>query len=76
MLSFNLQFYLKKDESSIQGSIELKKIITPIEQIENFRSCFEVLTSDGMQNSIVCCEDENNAREWIVAITQNIVNCN
>lgn len=65
-----------KDETSIQGSLELGSVVTPINLIQNFESCFELRTMYGVHDCSVCVENEKTAREWIAAITQNIVNCN
>ena len=69
-------FVNSKDESSIQGSIELAKIKESIKLINGFSTCFTVKTMDGVSDCSVCAESEDSAREWINAITQNMVNCN
>lgn len=69
-------FVNAKDESSIQGSIELDKIKESLKLINGFNSCFTIKTLDGISDCSVCAESEDSAREWINAITQNTVNCN
>jgi hypothetical protein len=69
-------FVNAKDETSIQGSIELAKIKESIKIINGFNSCFTVKTMDGVSDCSICAESEDSAREWINAITQNSVNCN
>ncbi len=69
-------FVNSKDESSIQGSIELAKIKESIKLINGFATCFTVKTIDGVSDCSICAESEDSAREWINAITQNMVNCN
>lgn len=69
-------FVNSKDESSIQGSIELDKIKESIKLINGFSSCFTVKTLEAVSDCSICAESEDSAREWINAITQNAVNCN
>jgi hypothetical protein len=69
-------FVNAKDETSIQGSIELAKIKESIKIINGFNSCFTVKTIDGISDCSICAESEDSAREWINSITQNTVNCN
>ena len=69
-------FVNAKDESSIQGSIELDKIKESLKLINGFSSCFTVKTLDNISDCSICAESEDSAREWINAITQNAVNCN
>lgn len=69
-------FVNAKDESSIQGSIELDKIKESLKLINGFASCFTVKTLDNVSDCSICAESEDSAREWINAITQNAVNCN
>lgn len=69
-------FVNAKDETSIQGSIELGKIKESLKLINGFPTCFTVKTIDGISDCSVCAESEDSAREWINAITQNAVNCN
>jgi len=69
-------FVNAKDESSIQGSIELDKIKESLKLINGFPSCFTVKTLDNVSDCSICAESEDSAREWINAITQNAVNCN
>lgn len=69
-------FVNPKDESSIQGSIELDKIRESLKLINGFASCFTVKTLDNISDCSICAESEDSAREWINAITQNAVNCN
>jgi len=69
-------FVNAKDESSIQGSIELAKIKESLKLINGFPTCFTIKTIDGVSDCSVCAESEDSAREWINAITQNAVNCN
>ena len=68
--------FSKKDETSIQGSIELSKIKDSIKLINNFNSCFMIKTYDGVSDCSICAESDDSAKEWINAITQNSVNCN
>ena len=69
-------FVNAKDESSIQGSVELAKIKESLKLINGFPTCFTIKTIDGVSDCSVCAESEDSAREWINAITQNAVNCN
>lgn len=69
-------FVNSKDESSIQGSIDLGKIKESLKLINGFPTCFTIKTIDGVSDCSVCAESEDSAREWINAITQNSVNCN
>ena len=69
-------FVNAKDESSIQGSIDLGKIKESIKLINGFPTCFTIKTIDGVSDCSVCAESEDSAREWINAVTQNAVNCN
>lgn len=69
-------FVNSKDESSIQGSIELDKIKESIKLINGFNSCFTIKTLDEISDCSICAESEDSAREWINAISQNAVNCN
>lgn len=69
-------FVNAKDETSIQGSIELAKISESIKLINGFATCFTIKTIDSVSDCSVCAESEDSAREWINAITQNAVNCN
>jgi hypothetical protein len=69
-------FVNAKDESSIQGSIDLGKIKESIKLINGFPTCFTVKTIDGVSDCSICAESEDSTREWINAITQNAVNCN
>lgn len=69
-------FVNAKDETSIQGSIELDKIKENLKLINGFPSCFTIKTLDSVSDCSVCAESEDSAREWINAITQNAVNCN
>jgi hypothetical protein len=69
-------FVNAKDETSIQGSIELAKIKESIKIINGFNSCFTIKTIDTISDCSICAESEDSAREWINAITQNSVNCN
>jgi hypothetical protein len=69
-------FVNAKDESSIQGSIELGKIKESLKLINGFPTCFTIKTVDGISDCSVCAESEDSAREWINAVTQNAVNCN
>lgn len=69
-------FVNAKDESSIQGSIELDKIKESLKLINGFSSCFTVKTLDSVSDCSICAESEDSAREWINSITQNAVNCN
>jgi hypothetical protein len=69
-------FVNPKDESSIQGSIELDKIKESLKLINGFPSCFTVKTLDAVSDCSICAESEDSAREWINSITQNAVNCN
>ena len=54
----------------------LKNILTPIVVVDNFPSCFEIKTQDLIESYVICVENENTARNWILAITQNVINCN
>lgn len=69
-------FVNSKDESSIQGSIELFRIKESLKLINGFPSCFTIKTIDGISDCSICAESEDSAREWINSITQNAVNCN
>ncbi len=69
-------FVNSKDETSIQGSIELGKIKESLKLINGFPTCFTIKTIDGVSDCSVCAESEDSSREWINAITQNSVNCN
>ncbi len=69
-------FINPKDETSIQGSIELNKITESLKLINGFNSCFTIKTKDGVSDCSICAENEDSAREWINSITQNSVNCN
>lgn len=70
-------YYLdSSDESTIQGSLLLKQIQTPITIINNFNNCFLLKTEHINQECTICVEDENVLNDWIHSITQNIVNCN
>lgn len=69
-------FVNAKDESSIQGSIDLGKIRESLKLINGFPTCFTIKTLDGVSDCSVCAESDDSAREWINAITQNAVNCN
>jgi hypothetical protein len=69
-------FVNAKDESSIQGSIELGKIKESLKLINGFPTCFTIKTVDGVSDCSICAESEDSSREWINAITQNAVNCN
>lgn len=69
-------FVNAKDESSIQGSIELSKIKESLKLINGFPTCFTIKTVDGVSDCSICAESEDSSREWINAITQNAVNCN
>ena len=69
-------FVNAKDESSIQGSIDLGKIKESLKLINGFPTCFTIKTIDGVSDCSVCAESEDSAREWINAVTQNAVNCN
>ena len=69
-------FVNAKDESSIQGSIELAKIKESLKLINGFPTCFTIKTVDGISDCSVCAESEDSSREWINAVTQNAVNCN
>lgn len=69
-------FVNAKDESSIQGSIDLGRIKESIKLINGFPTCFTIKTIDGVSDCSVCAESEDSTREWINAITQNAVNCN
>lgn len=69
-------FVNAKDESSIQGSVELAKIKESVRLINGFPTCFTIKTLDGVSDCSVCAESEDSSREWINAITQNAVNCN
>jgi hypothetical protein len=69
-------FVNAKDESSIQGSIDLGKIKESLKLINGFPTCFTIKTLDGVSDCSVCAESDDSAREWINAITQNAVNCN
>jgi hypothetical protein len=69
-------FVNAKDESSIQGSIELAKIKESLKLINGFPTCFTIKTLDGVSDCSICAESEDSAREWINAVTQNAVNCN
>jgi len=69
-------FVNAKDESSIQGSIELGRIKESLKLINGFPTCFTIKTIDGVSDCSVCAESEDSAREWINAVTQNAVNCN
>lgn len=68
-------FINPKDETSIQGSIELGKIKDNIKMITGFPTCFTIKTIDDVSDCTVCAESEEKAIEWINAITQNSVNC-
>lgn len=67
---------IQKDETSIQGSIELAKIKESLKLINGFPTCFTIKTIDSVSDCSICAESEDSAREWINAITQNAVNCN
>jgi hypothetical protein len=69
-------FVNAKDESSIQGSIELAKIRESLKLINGFPTCFTIKTLDGVSDCSICAESDDSAREWINAVTQNAVNCN
>jgi len=69
-------FVNAKDESSIQGSIDLAKIKESLKLINGFPTCFTIKTLDGVSDCSICAESEDSSREWINAITQNAVNCN
>lgn len=68
-------FINPKDETSIQGSIELGKIKDNIKMITGFPTCFTIKTIDEVSDCTICAESEEKAIEWINAITQNSVNC-
>lgn len=69
-------FVNPKDETSIQGSIELSQIIENIKLINGFPSCFTIKTLNEVSDCSVCAENDESARDWINSITQNTVNCN
>lgn len=50
-----------KDETSVMGSIELKHILTPIQNVDNFPSCFEVRTLNNDNNCVICVENEKSS---------------
>ena len=68
-------FINPKDETSIQGSIELSKIKGNIKFINGFPTCFTIKTIDDVSDCTICAESEDKSQEWINAITQNSVNC-
>ena len=68
-------FINPKDETSIQGSIELSKIKGNIKLINGFPTCFTIKTIDDVSDCTICAESEDKSQEWINAITQNSVNC-
>jgi len=69
-------FVNAKDESSIQGSIDLAKIKESLKLINGYPTCFTIKTLDGVSDCSICAESDDSARDWINAITQNAVNCN
>ena len=50
-------------------------MITPLKVINNYPSCFYVETYNKIHDCVICLENEKRVKEWINAITQNIVNC-
>lgn len=71
-----IKIIIKGDETSIQGSVLLSEIYTPINRIEGYPACFELRTINGVHDCAICLENQKLALEWIASVTQNIVNCN